>query len=134
MTERFGRYRKFFLFAAIYDGLLGLAFFVCYPQIYAWCGITLPNHPGYVQLPALFIAIMGLADYYVYRDIMRNRDMVKIRILMKLAYSLSCFYHYLFGSIPMLWVNIAVFNFVFLVPYILFLRASAGSPALVVGK
>ena len=129
MTERFGLYRKFFLFAAIYDGLLGLAFFLFYTHIYAWFGITLPNHPGYVQLPALFIAIMGLADYYVYRNIMRNRDIVKIRILMKLAYSLSCFSHYFFGSLPTLWVNIAVFNFVFLAPYILFLRASAASAA-----
>lgn len=129
MTARLGFYRKFFLFAAIYDGLLGLAFFLFYPRIYAWFGITLPNHPGYVQLPALFIAIMGLADYYVYRNMMRNRDIVKIRILMKLAYSLSCFYHYFFGSLPTLWVNIAVFNFVFLVPYILFLRASAASAA-----
>lgn len=124
MTERFGLYRKFFFFAALYDGLLGLAFFVFYPRIYAWFGITLPNHPGYVQLPALFIAIMGLADYYVYRDIARNRDIVKIRILMKLAYSLSCFYHYFFGSLPTLWVNIAVFNVVFLAPYFMFLRAS----------
>ena len=124
-----GFYRKFFLFAAIYDGLLGLVFFLFYPRIYAGFGITLPNHPGYVQLPALFIAIMGLADYYVYRDMVRNRDIVKIRILMKLAYSLSCFYHYFFGSLPTLWVNIAVFNFVFLVPYILFLRASAASAA-----
>ena len=129
MTTRLGYYRKFFLFAAIYDGLLGLVFFLFYPRIYAWFGITLPNHPGYVQLPALFIAIMGLADYYVYRDMMRNRDIVKIRILMKLAYSLSCFYHYFFGSLPTLWVNIAVFNFVFLAPYVLFLRASAASAA-----
>ena len=124
MTAKLGFYRKFFLFAAIYDGLLGLAFFLFYPRIYAWFGITLPNHPGYVQLPALFIAIMGLADYYVYRDMVRNRDIVKIRILMKLAFSLSCFYHYFFGSLPTLWVNIAVFNVVFLVPYFLFLRTS----------
>ena len=48
---------------------------------------------------------------------------------MKLAYSLSCFYHYFFGSLPTLWVNIAVFNLVFLVPCILFLRASAASAA-----
>ena len=122
-----GLYRKFFLFAALYDGLLGLAFLLFYPRIYAWFGITLPNHPGYVQLPALFIAIMGLADYYVYRDMVRNRDIVKIRILMKLAYSLSCFYHYFFGSLPTLWLNIAMFNVVFLVPYFLFLRASTAS-------
>ncbi len=119
-----GFYRKFFLFAAVYDALLGLLFFFFHPQIYAWFGITPPNHPGYVQLPAIFISIMGLADYYVYLDIVRNRDIVKIRILMKLAYSLLCFYHYVFGSLPTLWVNIAVFNVVFIVPYLLFLRAS----------
>lgn len=124
MTTSLRFYRQFFLFAAIYDGLLGLVFFLFYPRIYTLFGITPPNHPGYVQLPALFIAIMGLADYYVYRDMIRNRDLVKIRILMKLAYSLSCFYHFFFGSLPSLWVNIAVFNVVFIAPYVLFLRAT----------
>ena len=125
MTTKLGFYRKFFLFAAIYDALLGLSFFLFYERVYGWFAITPPNHPGYVQLPAIFIAIMGLADYYVYLDIVRNRDIVKIRILMKLAFSLLCFYHYFFGSLPTLWVSIAVFNFVFVVPYLLFLRASA---------
>ena|SRR3990167_3796341 len=119
-------YRKFFLFAAIYDVILGLSFFLFYERIYSWFSIVLPNHPGYVQLAALFIAIMGLADYYVYKDMKRNRDIVKIRILMKLAYSFLCFYHYFFGSLPILWVYIAVFNFVFIVPYLLFLRRVAG--------
>jgi hypothetical protein len=94
-----------------------------YPQIYAAFGVTLPNHPGYVQLPALFIAIMGIADYYIYRNIEGNRDMVKIRILMKLAYSLACFYHHFFGALPAMWLDIAIFNFIFIVPYVLFLRA-----------
>lgn len=119
-----GFYRKFFLFAAVYDAFLGLGFFLFYERIYSWFVIALPNHPGYVQLPAIFIAIMGLADYFVYLDMARNRDIVKIRILMKLAYSLLCFYHYFFGSLPSLWMNIAVFNVVFIVPYVLFLRAA----------
>ena len=123
---RLGFYRKFFLFAAIYDVLLGLSFFLFWEQIYGWLAITFPNHPGYVQLPALFIAIMGLADYYVYRDMVRNRDIVKIRILMKLAYSLLCFYHHFFGLLPTLWMNIAVFNFAFIVPYLFFLRTASG--------
>lgn len=117
-------YRKFFLFAAVYDGLLGLSFFLFYRHIYGWFAITLPNHPGYIQLPALFIAIMGLADYYVYLDPLRNRDLVKIRILMKLAYSLLCFYHYFFNALPVLWMNIAVFNLVFIMPYLMFLQRS----------
>ena len=78
-------YRWFFGLAAIYDACLGLAFLVGYEQIYAWCGITLPNHPGYVQLPALWLAIMGMADAYVAQDLVRNRALVTIRILMKLA-------------------------------------------------
>ena len=120
-------YRKFFLFAAMYDGLLGLSFFFFYERIYQSFAITLPNHPGYVQLPALFIAIMGLADYFVYLDPLRNRDIVKIRILMKLTYSLLCFYHYFFGSLPTLWICLAVFNFVFIGPYLLFLRGRSAS-------
>ena len=122
-------FRPFFLFAACYDAVLGLLFFLWYEPIYAWQGITLPNHPGYVQLPALFIAIMGLADYYVFRDMVRNRDLVKIRVLMKLAYSLLCFYHYVFGSLPQLWVIVAAFNAVFLFPYGLFLMQTRAREA-----
>lgn len=120
-----GAYRKLFLVGALYDACLGLGFFLFYERIYGWFSIAFPNHPGYVQLPALFIAIMGLADYFIYQDVVRNRDIIKIRILMKLAYSLLCFYHYFFGSLPTLWVMLAVANFVFIVPYGLCLRAIA---------
>ena len=121
MTTR-GLFRLFFLGEAIYDALLGLSFFFFYPVIYGYCAIALPNHPGYVQLPALWLAIMGVADYFVAQDLVHNRDIVKIRILMKLAFSLLCFYHYFFGSLPGVWLFIAVANVVFLVPQFIFLR------------
>ena len=117
-----GFYKKLFCAAAVYDGVLGLSFFLFYTRIYEWFSITPPNHPGYVQLPALFIAIMGVADGCIVQDPVRNRDLVMIRLLMKLAFSLLCFYHYFFRELPTMWVMIAVFNLVFIVPYSLFLR------------
>ena len=45
--------------AAAYDGLLGLAFIVAAPQIYAWVGITPPNHWGYIHFAAGMLVIFG---------------------------------------------------------------------------
>ncbi len=114
-------FRVFFLGAAAWNELLGLAFFVGYRQIYARFGIPLPNHPAYVQLPALWLAILGLADHLVARDLVRNRDLVTIRILMKLAFSAVCFYYFMQGTLSGLWLVMAWGNVVFLIPQLLFL-------------
>lgn len=115
-------YTGFFWLAAIYDVLLGLAFFAGYQHIYGWAGIALPNHPAYVQLPALWIAIMGIADVFVASDLVRNRAIVTIRILMKLAFSVLCIYYYALGQLPGLFLTIAIGNVVFLIPQFLFFR------------
>jgi hypothetical protein len=118
-----GFYRGLFLVAAAYDALLGLAFVLFHVPIYAHFGMTLPHHPGYVQLPALFIAIMGVADGLVARDPVRNRDLVLIRVLMKVAYSGLCFWYVGQGGLSSVWLTLAVGNLVFIVPYTAFLVA-----------
>ena len=121
-----GCYRGLFLVAAGYDTLLGLAFVLFHAPIYAHFGISPPNHPGYVQLPALFIAIMGVADWLVARDPVRNRDLVLIRVLMKVAYSGLCAVYAGRGGLPSLWLTLAIGNVVFIVPYVAFLVAVRG--------
>jgi hypothetical protein len=39
--------RPLFIVAALYDFVLGAAYFFFYPSFYAHFGIELPNHPGY---------------------------------------------------------------------------------------
>ena len=44
--------RILFALAAAYDGVLGIAFLLAPSYPYSLCGVTPPNHWGYVQFPA----------------------------------------------------------------------------------
>jgi hypothetical protein len=115
-------YKRLFLVAGLYDFVLGAIFFFFYVSLYGYLGITLPNHPEYVQAPALFIVILGIMFFYIYRNMYKNVDMVKIGILSKAAYSGLAFYHYLFTSLPVIFVVFAWFDLAFLILFVMFLR------------
>jgi hypothetical protein len=51
--------KSLFVFAALYDGLLGLAFVFFPLAIFAYYGVEPPNHPAYVQFPALLLLIFA---------------------------------------------------------------------------
>ncbi len=115
-------YKGLFLVAGLYDLILGTIFFFFYVPLYGYFGITLPNHPEYVQAPALFIVILGIMFFYIYKNMYKNVDMVKIGILSKAAYSGLAFYHYLFTSLPAIFVVFAWFDLAFLILFVMFLR------------
>ncbi len=48
-----------FVIAALYDGLLGLAFLFFPLGIFARYGVEPPNHTAYVQFPALLLLIFA---------------------------------------------------------------------------
>ena len=116
------KYRGLFLVAGLYDLVLGAIFFLFYVPLYGYFGITLPNHPEYVQAPALFIVILGIMFFYIYRNMYKNVDMVKIGILSKATYSGLAFYHYYLTSLPVIFVVFAWFDLAFLILFVMFLR------------
>ena len=79
--------RPLFVVAAVYDLLLGVIFLIAHPAVYARFGVTPPNHPGYVQFAAALVGIFGIGFWYVARAPERNRDIIKLGVLLKLAYS-----------------------------------------------
>src|SRR6266566_6199096 len=64
-----------FYISALYDGLLGLAFLCCWSRLFDYFHVTPPNHPGYVQFPALLLIIFGLLFLKIARDPEANRDL-----------------------------------------------------------
>lgn len=60
--------KPLFLFAAIYDGLLGLAFLAVPLRIYAWMNVPPPNHLGYIQFPAALLIIFAYAFWLIALD------------------------------------------------------------------
>jgi hypothetical protein len=113
-----GWIRLLFLVAAVYDIVLGVGFALCFKPVYEWFGIELPNHPAYVQLPGLLIAIFGVGFLFVSASPLRNRSIVVLGILMKLTFSGLTFGHWLFDSIPVVYVVFAICDALFAVLFI----------------
>lgn len=123
--------RPLFVVAALYDGILGLAFALAFRPIYARFGIALPNHDAYVQLPSALIAVFGLGFWFVSRAPERLRELIVLGVLLKLAFSGIVLGHWLFGAIPPVWVAFAVADAAFLVAFLIALSElkPAGGPA-----
>ncbi len=122
------RYRMFFLVAALYDMALGAAFFFLYQPIFEAIGMPLPPHESYVHLSAVFVFVQGLGYWFVYRDPLANLGIVKVGVAYKGAYSALAAYYVAVGQIPsMFFAWFGIFDFLFLIGFVLFLRW-AGRP------
>jgi len=100
--------RLLFWVAAAYDGLLG-ALFLAFPlALYEWCGVTPPNHVGYVQFPALLLIVFALMFASVARHPVRNRGLIWYGVLLKLSFCAVAFGHWFAGGIPSMWKPFAV--------------------------
>jgi hypothetical protein len=107
-----------FWVAALYDLVLGLVFGLFYQPIYARFGVELPNHPGYVQLSAMFIFVIGVGFSLVARNPRENRQIILLGILMKIGFCLVIFSHLIFGTVPPIYVPFAFLDFLFLVSFL----------------
>jgi hypothetical protein len=121
--------RPFFVVAAVYDFILGVVFLVAYQAVYERFGVTLPNHPGYIQFAAAVVTIFGIAFWFVSRAPERNRDIIKLGVLLKLSYSSIILGWWFQGRMHMMWVPFAWIDLAFLLAFIGALRAlPAGRP------
>lgn len=112
-----------FIVSALYDFILGVIFLIGFRQVYNYFNIALPNHDGYVQFGAALVTIFGIGFWFVAQDPQRNRDIIKMGILLKLSYSGVVFYHAALGNLPGVWLPFAWLDVIFLVLFILALRA-----------
>ena len=120
--------RPLFVVAALYDFVLGVLFLAAYEPIYRHFGIALPNHPGYIDFSAAVIAVFGIGFWFVSRSPERNRDIIKMGVLFKLAYSVTVLAYFFRGQIPMLWVPFAWIDLGFAVAFVAALRAVPAPP------
>jgi len=115
--------RPLFVVAALYDFLLGAAFLLAWRDLYARFGVAPPNHPGYVQFGAATIAIFGIGFGFVAQAPARNRDIIKMGVLLKLAYSGTVLAYWAQHRIPAMWVPFAWADLAFLAAFVAALRA-----------
>jgi len=117
-----GFFRLFFLVIGAYDVLLGGAFVLFYKDIYTRLNIALPNHPGYIFIPALFLTSAGIGEFLIARNLLRNVDLAVVRLLMKLSFALTVFYCYFKYGIPDIFMLISMASIAGVVINVLFIR------------
>ncbi len=95
-------YRGLYLAATLYDGLRGIVFLFFAGWAFDRLGIRddMPDG-GYVPLIGAFFLVVGAGYWLISRsDVSRNRDLVAVGALSKLAYSVVAFTVAAFGEIP----------------------------------
>jgi len=105
-------YRILFWVAAIYDLALGVIFLFFYRPVFEWLGIedAVPEYTSFLSLIAAFLFVIGIAYVFIARgDLVRNRDLIAVGALYKLAY-FSVAVWYLIGGVYPHIVFFAVFG------------------------
>ena len=123
-------FRLSFRLMGAYDVLLGLAFVLFYKDIYAALNIVLPNHPGYIYVPALFLVSGGAGEFLIAKHPLRNVDLAVVRLLMKLSFAAAVVYCYFTCGVPTIFLLISVLSVVGIIKNILFIKwaSSAHQP------
>jgi len=117
-------YRNLFLIAALYDFVLGFVFFVFLRFIFEDIfKIPSPVYPAFFQAAAAFVFVMGVGFYFVYLNMYRNTDIVKLGIVFKLVYTGLAFYHVFIEKMPWVFSIFGFLDIIFIVLFIFFLRA-----------
>lgn len=112
-------YKIVFLIGAIYDLILGIVFTFFFRSAFELLGISekLPPHGAYIALIGVFLFVIGIAYAIIFAgDLQRNRGLIAVGALYKLAYSSVALYYFLAGDVPHL-----IFVFLFGVADVVFL-------------
>lgn len=115
-----------FVFMGIYDVVLGLVFALFYRNIYQALNIEWPNHPGYIFVPALFLACGGIGEFLIARNPIRNKDLVVVRTLMKASFAGAVFYCSFLYGVPTLYLIIATLSLAGIATNLMFFRWAKG--------
>ncbi len=107
--------RILFWIAALYDGLLGLAFLIGGAAVFERVGVEPPNHLGYIQFPAALLLIFALMFAAIAVRPAAHRDLILYGILLKLAYCAVVFGHWLAAGVPWIWKPFAIADLLFLI-------------------
>ena len=96
-------YKGLFLVAAIYDIFLGIIFTFFSKFVFKLLKISemLPEFGGYLSLIGAFLFVIGIAYLLIFLgDLQRNRDLISVGALYKLAYCAIAFYYFAIGDVP----------------------------------
>lgn len=117
-------FKTFFLVAAVYDIVLGLAFFFLYSPLWNALGIALPNNTAYIHLTAGFVFVQGVGYWFVYQDPDGNRGIVKTGVVYKAVFSGLAAYYWAIGQLlHPIFLLFGGLDALFLIGFVMFLMA-----------
>lgn len=111
--------KPLFVLAGVYDGVLGIAFLCFSGVVFQKFGVTPPNHPAYVQFPALLLILFAIMFFQIATDPVRYRGLMLYGVGLKAAYSGVAFWYQLTGGVPSMWIPWAWCDLIFLLLFLL---------------
>ena len=115
--------KALFIVAALYDGILGIAFILFASEIFVFYGVEPPNHMAYVQFPALLLLIFATMFYRISTNPAKYRELILYGCALKTSYCVLAFGYLVTTGIPTMWIPWAWADVVFLVLFILAYRS-----------
>lgn len=110
--------KPFFVIAALYDGILGIAFLFWWPAIFVHFGVRPPNHGGYVQFPALLLLIFAAMFLRIAREPLANRALILYGVALKASYCGLVFWYDYTEGVSRMWIPFAWADAAFLVIFV----------------
>ncbi|MCD6287510.1 MAG: hypothetical protein J7M12_00200 [Candidatus Hydrogenedentes bacterium] len=118
-----------FVFAAVYDGGLGLVFLLFPTAVFRFFDVTLPNHLGYVQFPAALLIVFSIMFVAIALRPVENRNLIPYGILLKASYCGVVFAYWIVDNIPFMWKPFAILDLVWGILFYLAYRELSPSKA-----
>jgi len=115
--------KMFYIVAALYDAVLGVAFVLFPLSIYAMYQVEPPNHLAYVQFPGLLLIIFAAMFYQVSKNPVQNRGLIPYGVALKASYCGMVFYYMATSGVPGMYVPFAWADLAFLLLFVLTYRS-----------
>ena len=111
--------RILFTIAALYDGVLGIAFLFFGARVFERFGVVPPNHMGYVHFPATLLIVFAIMFLTIAASPNRHRNLIVYGIMLKICYCGVVTYHWMATGVPGMWKPFVAMDFVFAVLFVL---------------
>jgi hypothetical protein len=115
----------FLVVSGVYDGVLGIVFFLIPATLYRFFAVTPPNHYAYVRFPALLLILFGVMFLRAAADPVGRRDVLLYGAGLKISYCAVVFWYQFRHAIPSIWIPFAYFDLAFLALFLLAWKATA---------
>jgi len=111
--------RVLFVVAALYEGVLGLAFLIFPAWVFSLHHVEPPNHLAYVQFPALLLLVFAVMFFRIAADPVARRELILYGCGLKVSYCAMTFWYQMTRGIPSMWIPWAWADLLFLVLFVL---------------